>query len=94
MSKPEKLKSFPRYDTDEDAERFVDEADLSEYDFSGFKPMTFELIKKDARVNMRLPQPLLAKIKSRAAAEGIPYQRFMRDLMERGLAPEPAGTCK
>jgi predicted DNA binding CopG/RHH family protein len=94
MSKPEKLKSFPRYDSDADAERFVDEADLSEYDFSGFKPMTFELIKKDARVNMRLPQPLLAKIKSRAAAEGIPYQRFMRDLMERGLGPEPAAKHK
>ena len=82
------LKKFPVLLTDADAERFVDEADLSEYDFSGFRPMTFELIKKDARVNMRLPQPLLAKIKSRAAAEGIPYQRFMRDLMERGLGPE------
>jgi predicted DNA binding CopG/RHH family protein len=81
------LKKLPVLLTDEDAERFVDEADLSEYDLSGFKPMTFELIKKDARVNMRLPQLLLAKIKSRAAAEGIPYQRFMRDLMERGLEP-------
>ena len=82
------LKKLPVLLTDEDAERFVDEADLSEYDLSGFRPMTFELIKKDARVNMRLPQPLLAKIKSRAAAEGIPYQRFMRDLMERGLGSE------
>ena len=82
------LKKLPVLLTDEDAERFVDEADLSEYDLSGFRPMTFELIKKDARVNMRLPQPLLAKIKSRAAAEGIPYQRFMRDLMERGLGPD------
>jgi predicted DNA binding CopG/RHH family protein len=84
------LKQFPVLLTDADAERFVDEADLSEYDLSGFKRTKFELIKKDARVNMRLPQPLLAKIKSRAAAEGIPYQRFMRDLMERGLGPEPA----
>ncbi len=84
------LKKLPVLLTDEDAERFVDEADLSEYDLSGFKRTKFELIKKDARVNMRLPQPLLAKIKSRAAAEGIPYQRFMRDLMERGLGPETA----
>jgi predicted DNA binding CopG/RHH family protein len=81
------LKKLPVLLTDEDAERFVDEADLSEYDLSGVKRTKFELIKKDARVNMRLPQPLLAKIKSRAAAEGIPYQRFMRDLMERGLEP-------
>jgi predicted DNA binding CopG/RHH family protein len=81
-------KKLPVLLTDEDAERFVDEADLSEYDLSGFKLMKFELIKKDARVNMRLPQPLLEKIKQRAAAEGIPYQRFMRDLMERGLGPD------
>ncbi len=80
------LKKLPILLTDEDAERFVDEADLSEYDLSGFKRTSFELVKKDARVNMRLPQPLLEKIKRRANAEGIPYQRFMRDLMERGLA--------
>lgn len=82
------LKKLPVLLTDEDAERFVEEADLSEYDLSGFKPMKFELIKKDARVNMRLPRPLLEKIKKRAAAEGIPYQRFMRDLMERGLTAD------
>lgn len=86
MSRQKALKPFPRFETDEDAERFVDEADLSEYDFSGFKPMHFELVKKDARVNMRLPQPLLTRIKTEAAERGIPYQRYMRDLMERGLA--------
>lgn len=80
------LKKLPVLLTDEDAERFVDEADLSEYDLSGFKPMHFELVKKDARVNMRLPQSLLARIRGEAATLGIPYQRYMRDLMERGLA--------
>ena len=85
MNKPKALKQFPVHLTDEDAERFVDEADLSEYDFSGFKPMKFELRRKDARVNMRLPTPLLERIKQRAAETGIPYQRLMRDLMERGL---------
>jgi predicted DNA binding CopG/RHH family protein len=34
---------------------------------------------------MRLPTPLLDRIKQRAAERGIPYQRLMRDLMERGL---------
>jgi predicted DNA binding CopG/RHH family protein len=86
MSKPAGLKQMPRFETDEDAERFVDEADLSEYDFSGFKPMKFELVTKYTRVHLRLPQSLLDKIKKRASDEGIPYQRYMRDLMERGLA--------
>ena len=79
------LKKLPVLLTDEDAERFVDEADLSEYDLSGFKPMKFELRRKDAHVNMRLPQPLLEKIKQRATETGIPYQRLMREWMERGL---------
>lgn len=79
------LKKLPVLLTDEDAERFVDEADLSTFDLSGFKPMKFEFNKKDARVNMRLPEPLLAKIKASAEERGIPYQRYMRDLMERGL---------
>lgn len=46
--------------------------------------MKFELRRKDARVNMRLSTPLLEHIKQRAAETGVPYQRLMRDLMERG----------
>jgi predicted DNA binding CopG/RHH family protein len=86
MSKPAGLKQFPKYETDADAERFVAEADLSEYDFSGFRPMNFELVTKYTRVHLRLPQSLLDKIKKRASDEGIPCQRYLRDLMERGLA--------
>lgn len=41
------LKPFPRFATDEEAEHFVDTADLSEYDFSGFRPMRFEFEPKD-----------------------------------------------
>ena len=35
-------KPFPSHRTEEEAERFVAEADLSEYDFSEFQPATFE----------------------------------------------------
>ena len=34
---------------------------------------------------MRLPTPLLDRIKQRITKTWIPYQRLMRDLMERGL---------
>lgn len=33
---------FLRFDTDEAAESFVETADRSEYDFSGFRPTRFE----------------------------------------------------
>jgi predicted DNA binding CopG/RHH family protein len=79
-------KPFPRLETDAEAERFVETADLSEYDFSAFKPAQFEFAPKDARVNMRLPAPLLGAIKDRAKARGIPEQRLIREALEKAIA--------
>ena len=84
--KAKKLKPFPRFDTDEEAERFVDTGDLSEYDFSGFKPARFEFEPKTAQINMRVPQSLLDALKERARHRGIPYTRFIRELMEREIS--------
>ena len=77
------LKKIPEFFTDEEAEHFVDTADLTEYDLSGFKPMHFELRKKDARINMRVPVTLLSAIKAKAEALGIPYQRLIRQSLEQ-----------
>jgi predicted DNA binding CopG/RHH family protein len=37
---------------------------------------------------MRLPEPLLAAVKARAKARGIPYQSFIREALEQALARE------
>jgi predicted DNA binding CopG/RHH family protein len=78
-------RKVPRLTTDEEAEAFL-EQDLSDLDFSQFKPVRFEFERKDARVNMRLPEPLLAAVKARAKARGIPYQRFIREALEQAVA--------
>ena len=70
--------------TDQEAEAFL-EQDLSDLDYSQFKPLNWELLAKDARVNMRLPAPLMAALKARAAARGIPYQRLIRELLEAAV---------
>lgn len=85
MSEQKTPKSFPVFQTDEEAERFVDTADLSNYDFSQFRPVTFEFASKAAQINMRVPQPLLDAVKNRAKARGIPYTRYIRELMERDI---------
>lgn len=85
MSASSKNKQMPILTTDSEAEHFVEEADLSEYDLSGFKPMHFEFENKTARVNMRLPQSQLDRVKAEAKKRGVPYQRFMRELLERGM---------
>lgn len=74
----------PRLRTDEEAEAFL-EQDLSDLDFSQFKPVRFEFEKKAARVNMRLPQSLLSAVKERARARGMPYQRFIREALEQAV---------
>ncbi len=76
---------IPNFDSDEAAEHFVATADLSDYDLSGGQIMRFELKPKDKSVNLRLPEPLLAAVRSRAQQAGIPYQRFIRMAIERAL---------
>jgi predicted DNA binding CopG/RHH family protein len=49
-------RKVPRMTTDEEAEAFL-EQDLSDLDFSQFKPVKFEFQAKAARLNMRLPVP-------------------------------------
>ena len=81
-----KAKPMPSLRSDEAAERFVEEADLTAYDLSGFNPMRFEVEPKLASLNMRLPQPLLDALKRKAKARGIPYARYVRMLLENDLA--------
>lgn len=84
MSKQTKPTSVPRMTTDEEAEAFLMQ-DLSELDFSQFKPIPFEFEKKEAQVNMRVPQSLLDSVKEKAKALGIPYTRYIRMLMEQDV---------
>jgi predicted DNA binding CopG/RHH family protein len=78
-------KKVPRLKTDRQAEAFLAQ-DLSDLDFSQFKAARFEFEKKDEQINMRVPKPLLAAVKARAKARGIPYTRLIRETLERAMA--------
>ncbi len=84
MSGRSRLQSFK---SDATAERFVASADLSQFDLSRLKPVRFEIEKKSAQVNMRLPKPLLDAIKQRARRRGIPYTRWIREAIEHAIVP-------
>ncbi|AQX20226.1 CopG family antitoxin [Bartonella sp. WD16.2] len=83
--KTSKLKQMPVFKTDEEAENFVDTADLTEYDLSGFKPVHFEFLPKEASINIRLPQALMSALKEKAKNQAIPYTRYVRHLIEQDL---------
>ena len=83
--KKHELKTMPSLKSDEEAEQFVGSADLSEYNLSGFASVKFEFESKTAALNMRLPQNLLSAVKMRAKAEGMPYTRFIRLVLEQAI---------
>ena len=79
------MKTVPTLTTDAEAEAFL-EQDLSSLDFSQFKPVSWETAPKTARINMRLPEALMAALKAKAAKRGIPYHRLIREALEKDLA--------
>jgi predicted DNA binding CopG/RHH family protein len=79
-------KTIPIFRTDEEAEAFIDTADLAEYDLSGFRPAGFEFAAKDRQINMRLPESLLLAVRETAKKQGTPYQRFIRQTLEHAVA--------
>ena len=82
-------KRVPRLKTDKAAEAFF-ARDLSNLDFSQLQPVRFEFEKKDKQINMRLPAPLLAALKAKAKASGIPYTRFIREALENAVSRSAA----
>lgn len=77
------LKTLPRPTSDAEAARFVADADLSEFDLSSMKPVRFELRRKEKQLNLRVNEDLLTAFRKIAEGQGVPYQRLIRDLMEK-----------
>ena len=89
-SKADMKKKFPQFKSDAEVEAFVASADLSEYDFSDFRPMSevladTELQRKSKTITFRLSETLLDMLKAEAKAQDMPYQRLMRRLLAKGL---------
>jgi predicted DNA binding CopG/RHH family protein len=77
-------RKVPKLKTDEEAEAFL-EQDLSDLDFSQFKPMQFEFRPKQKTVNLRISEELLNAVRAKARRQGIPYQRYIRQALERAV---------
>lgn len=85
MSEHNDKKPLPIHHTDAEAQEFTDTADLSEYDLSGFKPVSFQMNKKDARLEMRISQVELNRLKAEAQRRGVPHSHLARTIIEQGL---------
>jgi predicted DNA binding CopG/RHH family protein len=92
-SKAPKLRKVPVFKSDEEAAAFLDQ-DLSDLDFSQFKPMQFEIRPKEKSINLRLSEGLLDAVRENAKREGVPYQRFIRLALERAVTPSKRSKAK
>ncbi len=76
-------KSFPKIRSDKHAEELL-ESDMSEFlSKKNFKKVSFEFLPKDKKVNLRFSDSLLVAIKKEAKKLSIPYQKFIRQILER-----------
>lgn len=78
-------KKIPEFGTDEELAAFL-EQDLSDYiTAENFKPARFEFLPKTRQVNLRFSEALLDAVRQRAQEQGISYQRYIRQAVERAL---------
>jgi predicted DNA binding CopG/RHH family protein len=87
-------KKLPELQSDDAAEEFVANADLTDCDLSEFRTVLFEFQPKSERVNMRLPKPLLDAVKASAVEAGVPYQRFIRQVLEAAVRDPPGQSAR
>lgn len=79
-------KKFPKIKSDKKAGDFVANADLTEYNFSKFKKVDFELLPKSKPISLCLPESLYKVIKKKAESRGIKTQKFIRNTLERAVS--------
>ena len=82
-------KPWPSFKTDEEAERFVDEADLSEYDWSVAEPVRFEFVADKDHVDLELTRATIDAVDDAARKRGISRNDFIRQAIDKALL-EPA----
>lgn len=81
-----KLKPLPVLRSDAEAEDFVANSDLTQYDLSVGRVMRFEFEEKASQLSMRMPTKLLEAVKSKAKRRKVPYTRYIRMLIERDIS--------
>ncbi len=89
MKKNKPYKKIPTFETDEELEAFL-EQDLSEYlhpDNFVKAQFVFEPLTKN--LNLRVQESLIKDLKKRAKKFGMPYQRYVRQILMQAVASEP-----
>ena len=79
------VKPWPTLTSDAEAEAFVADADLTEYDPAAMVTVTFERRDNNPFASVKLPEDLVAALRDAAAAAGVSVESFVRTALERAI---------
>ena len=84
------LKEIPRFKSIEEESEFWDTHDSTEYlDWSKAEKTVFPNLKPSTEaISLRLPSPLLARIKGLANEKDVPYQSLMKVYLSERVEEE------
>jgi predicted DNA binding CopG/RHH family protein len=89
-------KQIPKWKTDQEADEWLQSADLTQFDLGRGVPMgkwllQYEQYSKDKNINLRLSGGMLKDLRELGVKSGIPTQRFIRlaleDFLNRAKPP-------
>lgn len=81
------MKKIPKFNNQQEEIDFWDNHDTTDYfNMSKAKHVKFPNLKKSTKtISLRLPEDMLEKIKVQANALDIPYQSFIKMLLQKEL---------
>ncbi len=83
-----RLKKIPEFENEQEEREFWKEEDSTDYiDWDTAKLARFSNLKKSTRsISLRLPEDMLERLKTRANALDIPYQSYIKIVLQRELS--------
>jgi predicted DNA binding CopG/RHH family protein len=90
MPERKSLKPIPRFETEDEEREFWAAHDSTDHvDWSRAQPATFSRLKPSTRtISLRLPEPLLDRLKMLANKRDVPYQSLLKIFLAERIEEE------
>ena len=82
------MKTIPTFETEQQEREFWENNDSTEFiDWKNAKNLKFTNLKKSTKtISLRLPEDMLEKLRVKANAMDVPYQSFIKMIIQKELA--------
>lgn len=90
MPERKNLKPIPKFETEDEEREFWATHDSADHvDWSRAQPTTFSRLKPSTRtISLRLPEPLLERLKMLANKRDVPYQSLLKIFLAERVEEE------